>query len=453
MTSPVTQTPLQVAANSLAPAADFAAAPATHTDEASAYRKVTWRLLPFLMLCYVVAYLDRVNVGFAKLQMLSDLQFSETVYGLGAGVFFIGYFLFEVPSNIILHRVGARVWIARIMITWAVISAAFMYVTTPTMFYLMRFLLGIAEAGFFPGIILYLTYWYPAARRARIISTFMAAIPLSGVIGGPLSGWIMESFAGVNGLTGWQWMFVLEAVPALIMGVAVLLYLDNGISYAKWLTPDEKRILETNIAHDAKSTVAHPSLRAVFADRRVWLMSLIYFCCVMGQYGLTFWMPSLIKAAGIKGVFNIGLFTAIPFSAAVVAMILLGRSADKHRERRWHLVVPMLLGALGLVGSAVVGADNTGLAVAFLSLAAAGVISSAPLFWSLPTAFLSGVSAAAGIAAINSVGNLAGFASPYLIGWIKDLTQSTNFGMVALATVLVLGAIVVLTVPARLVNR
>jgi D-galactonate transporter len=453
MTSPVTQTPLQVAANSLAPAADFAAAPATHTDEASAYRKVTWRLLPFLMLCYVVAYLDRVNVGFAKLQMLSDLQFSETVYGLGAGVFFIGYFLFEVPSNIILHRVGARVWIARIMITWAVISAAFMYVTTPTMFYLMRFLLGIAEAGFFPGIILYLTYWYPAARRARIISTFMAAIPLSGVIGGPLSGWIMESFAGVNGLTGWQWMFVLEAVPALIMGVAVLLYLDNGISYAKWLTPDEKRILETNIAHDVKSTVAHPSLRAVFADRRVWLMSLIYFCCVMGQYGLTFWMPSLIKAAGIKGVFNIGLFTAIPFSAAVVAMILLGRSADKHRERRWHLVVPMLLGALGLVGSAVVGADNTGLAVAFLSLAAAGVISSAPLFWSLPTAFLSGVSAAAGIAAINSVGNLAGFASPYLIGWIKDLTQSTNFGMVALATVLVLGAIVVLTVPARLVNR
>jgi MFS family permease len=374
------------------------------------------------------------------------------VYGLGAGIFFLGYFIFEVPSNLILHRVGARVWIARIMITWGLLSAAFMFVSTPAQFYAMRFLLGVAEAGFFPGIILYLTYWYPAERRARIVTTFMAAIPLSGVFGGPLSGWIMESFAGTHGLAGWQWMFVIEAIPAVLLGVAVLLYLDNGIRSAKWLNEGEKRILEARIEQDAGHTVAHHSVRKVFADGRVWMMALIYFCCVMGQYGLTFWMPSLIKATGIEGIFNIGLFTAIPFSAAVVAMILLGRSADRHRERRWHLALPMVLGACGLVGSALAGTDTT-MAVAFLALGAAGVISSAPLFWSLPTAFLGGMGAAAGIAAINSVGNLAGFASPYLIGWIKDLTQSTDMGMFALAAILVAGAALVLRVPARLVNR
>lgn len=443
-----------MATSELHPASLYSLAPPlSRVDEDSVYRKVTWRIVPFLMLCYVVAYLDRVNVGFAKLQMLNDLKFSDTVFGLGAGVFFIGYFLFEVPSNVILHRVGARVWIARIMITWAVISGAFMFVTTPMTFYIMRFLLGLAEAGFFPGIILYLTYWYPAARRSRMVCTFMTAIPLAGVIGGPLSGWIMETFAGVNGLTGWQWMFVLEAVPAIVLGIAVLLYLDDGIRSAKWLSEPEKRLLEERISHDAKAKVAHPSLRALFADGRVWVMALIYFCCVMGQYGLTFWMPTLIKTAGIQGVFNIGMFTAIPYTAAVIAMLLLGRSSDKHLERRWHMVIPMLMGAVGLIGSALAGTTNTGIAIVFLTIAAAGVIASAPLFWSLPTAFLNGVAAAAGIAAINSVGNLAGFASPYLIGAIKDMTQSTNIALYVLAGVLVLGAIVVLRVPARLVNR
>ena len=429
------------------------ASPQSNVNEDSVYRKVTWRIIPFLMLCYIVAYLDRVNVGFAKLQMLSDLKFSDTVFGLGAGVFFLGYFLFEVPSNVILHKVGARVWIARIMITWALISGAFMFVTTPLTFYVMRFLLGLAEAGFFPGIILYLTYWYPAQRRARMVCTFMTAIPLAGVIGGPLSGWIMESFAGVHGYTGWQWMFVLEAVPAVIMGLGVLVYLDDGIRSAKWLSEDEKRVLESHIENESKTKVAHPSLRSMFADPKVWVMALIYFCCVMGQYGLTFWMPTLIKTAGIKGVLNIGLFTAIPYTAAVITMLLLGRSSDKRGERRWHLVIPMLLGAVGLVGSALAGTTNTGIAIFCLSIAAAGVLSSAPLFWSLPTAFLSGVAAAAGIAAINSVGNLAGFAAPFLIGAIKDATQSTNIGLYLLAGVLVAGAIVVLKVPARLVNR
>jgi D-galactonate transporter len=429
------------------------ATPQSSSDEASVYRKVTWRIVPFLMLCYVVAYLDRVNVGFAKLQMLSDLKFSDTVFGLGAGVFFLGYFLFEVPSNVILHKVGARVWIARIMITWAIISGAFMFVSTPLTFYIMRFLLGLAEAGFFPGIILYLTYWYPAQRRARMVCTFMTAIPLAGVIGGPLSGWIMESFAGVQGLTGWQWMFVLEAVPAIILGIAVLLYLDDGIRPAKWLNETEKRILESNIQKDAIGRAEHPSLRSMFADPRVWLMALIYFCCVMGQYGLTFWLPTLIKTAGIKGVLNIGLFTAIPYAVAVAAMLYLGRSSDKHGERRWHLVIPLLLGAIGLVGSALAGTTNTGIAITFLSIAAAGVLSSAPLFWSLPTAFLNGVAAAAGIAAINSVGNLAGFISPFLIGAIKDATQSTDIALYLLSAVLVAGAVIVMSVPARLVNR
>ena len=427
-------------------------APASADEEAATFRKVTWRIVPFLMLCYVVAYLDRVNVGFAKLQMLNDLKFSDTVFGLGAGIFFIGYFIFEVPSNVILHRVGAKIWIARIMVTWGIISGAFMFLNSEMMFYVMRFLLGVAEAGFFPGIILYVTYWYPSARRGKIVAIFMTAIPMSGVLGGPLSGWIMDSWAGTNGWAGWQWMFLLEAVPAILMGIATLIYLDNGIRSAKWLSEREKQILEAAIAHDVKEKVEHPSLRAMFTDYRVWWMSLIYFTAVMGQYGLTFWMPSLVKAAGVKGVFQIGMLTAIPYATAVVAMLLFGHSADKHRERRWHMAIPMLLGAVGLIGSAL-AAQNTAVAIAFLSLAAAGVITSAPLFWSLPTAFLTGVSAAAGIATINSVGNLAGFASPYLIGWIKDLTASTDVGMYVLSGILVAGAALVLSVPAKLVNR
>jgi D-galactonate transporter len=422
-------------------------------EEDRVYRKVTWRIIPFLMLCYLVAYLDRVNVGFAKLQMLSDLQFSETVYGLGAGVFFLGYFLFEVPSNVMLHKVGARMWIARIMITWAIVSGAFMFVTTPTMFYVMRFLLGVAEAGFFPGIILYLTYWYPAERRARMICTFMAAIPVAGLIGGPLSGWIMETFSGKYGYAGWQWMFVLEAIPAAIMGVAVLCYLDNSIRASHWLTESEKQLLEQRIEADGKGKAAHGSIRAVFSDRRIWLMAFIYFCCVMGQYSLTFWLPSLIKAAGVTGVLNIGIFTAIPYSVAVISMILLGRSSDKHRERRWHMAIPLVIGAIAIVCSALAGANHTGWAIFFLSIAAGGILAASPMFWSLPTAFLGGASAAAGIAAINSVGNLAGFVAPYMIGAIKDLTKSTDIAIYLLAGVLLLGAFVIMRVPAKLVNK
>ncbi|SDI02599.1 MFS transporter [Variovorax sp. OV700] len=423
---------------------------AAETDRT--YSKVFWRIVPLLMLCYVVAYLDRVNVGFAKLQMSQDLGFSETVFGLGAGLFFIGYFLFEVPSNVLLHRVGARVWIARIMITWGVMSAAFAWVQTPTTFYVMRFLLGIAEAGFYPGVILYLTYWYPAQRRAKIIALFMSAIPVAGIFGNPLSGWIMDLFHGASGFHGWQWMFIIEAVPALVMGLVVLAFLDNGIRSAKWLSEGEKQLLESEIATDQKGTQSKHAIGAIFGDKRVWLMCLIYFCFVMGQYGLTFWMPTLIKSTGVTGNLNIGLFSAIPFGCAIVAMNLVGRSADARRERRWHLIVPALFGAVGFVVAASYS-HNTIVSVAALSLAAAGVLTCAPLFWSLPTSFLSGAAAAVGIAAINSVGNLAGFVSPYLIGYLKDTTHSTQTGMYVLAGMLVIGAFAVLRTPANLVNR
>lgn len=420
--------------------------------EIAAYRKVTWRLLPFLMLCYVAAYLDRVNIGFARLQMLGDLRFSETVYGLGAGMFFIGYFIFEVPSNLILHRVGARIWIGRIMISWGLVSSLFIFTTTPVMFYGLRFALGVAEAGFFPGIILYLTYWFPSERRSRMMTLFMTAIPISGICGGPLSGWIMQSVEGVNGWRGWQWLFLLEAMPAIAIGIAALIYLDNGIRSARWLTDAEKTILEDRLEQDRAHLVVHPTLGAVFSDRRLWRMCLIYFCCVMGQYGLTFWMPTLIQAAGVRGPLHIGLLTAVPYAGAVVAMILFGQSADRRRERRWHTAVPMLIGAGGLTLSAVAG-THTLAAIVCLTVAAAGVMTCAPLFWSLPTALLGGTAAAAGIAAINSIGNLAGFASPYVVGWLKDVTQSTAAGMYAVSAVLILGAFAVLTIPARLVNR
>jgi D-galactonate transporter len=421
--------------------------------ETRVYRKVFWRIVPFLMLCYVVAYLDRVNVGFAKLQMGQDLGFSETVFGLGAGVFFIGYFLFELPSNLLMHKIGARIWIARIMITWGLMSAAFIFVKTPTQFYVMRFLLGLAEAGFYPGVILYLTYWFPAHRRGKIVAVFMSAIPVAGIFGNPLSGWIMDSFHDVYGMNGWQWMFIIEALPALLVGVAVILVLDNSISKAKWLNEEEKRFLSSEIAADAKHTLQGPhSVSAVFKDSRVWWMCLIYFSFVMGQYALTFWLPTLVKSTGITGNLNIGLLSAIPFLCAIIAMNLFGRSADAKRERRWHLIIPAMMGAIGFTVAASY-TQNTVVAIAFLSLAAAGTLTCAPLFWSLPTAFLSGTGAAAGIAVINSVGNLAGFVSPYLIGYLKDLTHSTQIGMYVLAGMLVVGAIAVWRTPAHLVNR
>ncbi len=403
------------------------------------YRKVAWRLLPFLFLCYVVAYLDRVNVGFAKLQMLSDLKFSETAYGLGAGIFFIGYFLFEVPSNLILHRTGARRWIARIMVTWGLLSAGMMFVQNEFAFYVVRFFLGAAEAGFFPGIILYLTYWFPAQQRGRIVALFMTAIAMSGVIGGPLSGWIMTAFAGVNGWAGWQWLFLIEGLPSIAMGIAVLFYLDDSIQSAKWLSPQEKELLSTNIAADQK-TQAHMSVGETLRDPRVLLLSLLYFCFIMGLYGVSFWLPQLIKGLGVKDLMSIGLLTAIPYAVAAVCMVLVGRSSDQRSERRYHLMIPAVLGAIGLGLAGVLGNDPV-LGMVALTLGTAGVLSVLPVFWTLPTALLGGAGAAAGIALINSVGNLAGFLSPYMVGAIKDATGNTTLALYVLAGSMVVGAL------------
>ncbi|MDQ0126676.1 D-galactonate transporter [Pseudomonas lini] len=425
---------------------------AVSTVRSNAYRKTAWRLMPFLMLCYLCAYLDRVNVGFAKLQMMNDLALSETVYGLGAGMFFIGYFLCEVPSNIILHKVGARVWIARIMITWGIVSALFAFVETAWQFYALRFLLGIAEAGLAPGLLLYLTYWFPSYRRARMTVLWFVAIPLSGMVGGPLSGWIMTHFAGMHGWAGWQWMFVLEAVPTVVVGLLVLSYLKDGVHQASWLNDDEKALIARELAEDDQKKVIHASVGEFIRDRRLWLLAAIYFCVVMGQYAITFWLPTLVRNAGVSDPMKIGVLTSLPYLCAIVAMLYAGRSGDKHRERRWHLIIPMIAGAIGLTLAAMMGGNVT-LSILSLCLAASGILSATSMFWMLPTTLLGGVSAAAGIAAVNSFANLAGFCSPYLIGWITTLTGSSAIGMYLITGVLVGGALLVLRIPAALVNR
>ena len=420
--------------------------------EERTYSKVIWRIIPLLFVCYVVAYLDRVNVGFAKLQMLQDLKFSETVFGLGAGMFFVGYCLFEVPTNLLLYRIGARKVMTRIMVTWGVISCLTMFVTTPTEFYFIRFLLGVAEAGFFPGIILYLSQWFPAERRGRVTALFMTALPMSGVIGSPASGWILQTFAGVNGWAGWQWLFLLEGMPTVLVGIVVWFYLDDKIESAKWLSSEEKLFLRDQIHRDNAQTPDHSFGQAV-RNAKVWILGLMYFGVVTGLYGISFWLPTLIKATGVAGALDIGLLSAIPYVVATVSMVLVGRSADRRRERRWHFMVPAVVGGIGLILSATFS-HNTAFAIAALTLAAAGVISSLPLFWTFPPAFLGGAAAAGGIALIGALGNVGGFVSPYAVGFMKDLTHSTDGGMYLLAGCVFMSAILAFTtMPARVVNR
>lgn len=411
--------------------------------ESRAYKKAFWRIIPLLFVCYILSYLDRVNVGFAKLQMMEDLKFSEAVYGVGAGLFFIGYFFFEVPSNLMLHKIGARRWIARIMITWGLISASMMFVTSPTSFYLLRFLLGIAEAGFFPGIILYLTFWFPTQRRSQMTAAFMTGIALAGVIGGPVSGYILDSMTGVQGLAGWQWLYVLEGNPSTLVGFVLLLYLDDRIEDARWLTAAEKAVLRANIDKD-DAQKKHGSVLSIFTNYQVWLLCAVYFCLVMGLYGVSFWLPTIIKAMGVSSATNIGFIYAIPYLVAAVGMVLIGRSADRRSEHRWHVALPCLAGAVGLVLSVLVGSSPS-LAIASLSLATLGIIGALPVFWNCPTALLGGAAAAGGIAFINSVGNLAGFVSPYMVGFVKNATQSTDTGMYVLSGCLLLASIIVIT--------
>ena len=407
------------------------------------YRKVAWRIIPVLFFCYIAAYLDRVNVGFAKLQMQVDvLEIGDSVYGVGAGIFFLGYFLFEVPSNILMEKLGARLWIARIMVSWGIISSAMVLVNSVWLFYGLRFLLGIAEAGFFPGMILYLTYWFPSSRRGHMVALFMLALAATGVIGGPLSGWILHEFNGVAGLSGWRMLFLIEGIPSVILGLCIPLLLSNGIRPAGWLTKAEKDFLEKPLKQEEVCKEKVP-LAQVFVDRRVLLFSLIYFCCAMGLYGTGFWIPQLIKNTGVKDPLYIGLLTAIPYGCGAVAMVLFGRSSDRSGERRVHFAVASLLGAAGIVASNLYR-ENTLAAMIGLSVATVGILASFPLFWPMPTALLGGTAAAAGIAWINSLGNLAGFFGPSIVGWITDWTKRSDYGLYVVAGALALGAMLVL---------
>ena len=412
------------------------------------YKKITWRLIPFLLFCYILSYLDRVNIGFAKLQMLSDLQFSEAVYGLGAGVFFLGYFFFEVPSNIIMHKVGARRWIARIMISWGILSAAMMFVNSATSFYVLRFLLGLAEAGFFPGIIYYLTRWYPADRRGRATSLFLTAIALAGVIGGPVSGWILRDTNGLAGLAGWQWMFLIEGIPSVLAGFFLLRFLDDKVEDAKWLTEAERREVVALLQKE-EVTKSHSTIGKAFSSGRTWLLSIIYFLFVFSLYGISFWLPTIITAAGVKDALNIGLLSALPWAAGVIAMVLMARSADRCGERRWHIAIPSVLGAIGFLIAVKFNA-NVPIAMLGMSIATMGIMSALPIFWSIPTAYLGGAAAAAGIALINSFGNLSGFVGPSLMGWIKEVTGSLDNGVYMLAGCLLMGGLLTLFTSSKL---
>ena len=420
-------------------------------SEAATYRKIAWRLIPFVFICYLCSYLDRINVSFAKLQMLKDLGLSEAVYGAGASVFFVGYLIFEIPSNLLLLRVGPRRWIARIMITWGLISAAMMFVRTPTTFYVARFFLGLAEAGFFPAILLYLTYWFPQSRRSKVIALFMTGIPMSGVVGGPLSGWIMHALGGVHGLAGWQWLFVLEGIPTAILGCMAYFYLDDKVSDAKWLTPVEKTMVSDNLRSEETTRVMH-SIRDGLLNPKMLLLSGIYFFYTMGLYGVTFWLPTLVKASGVSDPLNIGLLTALPYAAATIAMLTVGQRSDVTGERRWHLAVPGFVGAIGLYFS-VTYAHSTVIAMLFLTIGTAGVLTTISQFWVLPPAILGGAAAAAGLALANSVGSLSGVVSPYVIGLIQTATGSTGNGVYGLAVSLLIGnALVLFVLPAGLVN-
>jgi D-galactonate transporter len=397
-------------------------------------RTVSRRLIPFLFLLYVAAYLDRINVGFAQLQMKTELGFSDSVYGLGAGIFFIGYFIFEIPSNLILARVGARVWIARIMITWGLICAAMAFIHSPLSFYVLRFLLGVAEAGFFPGVIYYLGLWFPAAQRARAVSQFMTATAIAGVIGGPLSA-ALFGLDGVAGLAGWQWIFVAEGIPSVVLGVVVLFYLTERPAAAQWLTADERASLGARIRAEADAIAARgETLRSALLHPVVWRLALLYFSLIIGFYSISFWAPQIIRSFSSLDNVGVALVSAIPYVAAAIAMVIVGAHSDRTGERRVHIAISAAVGAFGMVASAYVSSPVVG--VLALSVAAIGIWSAVPVFWSLPTAFLTGTAAAGAIALINSFGNLAGFVGPFVIGRVHDATGSYSVSLLVVAACL-----------------
>lgn len=416
---------------------------ATKSDiERSTIRAISYRLIPFLILAYFFSYLDRVNLGFAALTMNAELKFSPLIFSWGAGIFFIGYFLFEVPSNLALEKFGASRWIARIMVTWGIISAAMIWVSGPWSFYILRFLLGVAEAGFFPGIILYLTYWYPAEYRARFLAAFAIAVPVSTVIGAPISG-LLLGLDGMMGLHGWQWLFIVEGIPSVLLGIVTWFYLTDKPAKATWLTAEQKAWLSSRLDSEvaAKQEAKHLSLGQALASPRVLTLSLVYFGFVGALYGMQFWLPQIVKAFGFSNA-QTGFVTAVPYLFGAVAMILWAQHSDRTRERVWHVALPLFLTAAALAVSGYV--QDPMVTLVALTFAAIGTFCTFGVFWTLPTAWLTGTAAAGGIALINSIGNLAGFGGPYLIGWVKESTGSTATGLLVLAILPLIAGLLVL---------
>ena len=418
------------------------ATPASSLLEERAIRKITWRLIPFLMLLYFIAFLDRINVGFAALTMNKDVGLTSQMFGLGSGIFFLGYFAFEVPSTIILHKVGARFWIGRVMITWGLVSIAMAFTRGPISFYMLRFLLGLAEAGFFPGIILYLSYWFPSRHRSAVTAMFMAAAPAAGLIGSPVSGALMQ-LNGLLGLRGWQWLFLVEGIPALVLGFITFHFLTDRPAVAAWLTAEERDWLSSAIQQEQtsiKDPRSHSVWRAL-ADWKVLALSLAYFGTSAGLYTIGFWAPLIVKGLGFS-VFNIGLLVAIPNLIAVIGMVLWSRNSDRTGERYWHAAIACLIGAIGMAVVARAG-SSAFLAIAGLSLTAFGVSAAKPPLWCIPTTFFAGAAAAASIGLINSLGTLGGFAGPYMIGSTNGTSGNFTRGLYLVGGTLIVSAVTI----------
>ncbi|SEI17732.1 MFS transporter [Pseudomonas asplenii] len=414
------------------------------------HNTITWRLMPLLLLCYLFAHLDRINIGFAKMQMSADLNFSDTVYGFGAGLFFIAYALFGVPSNMALDRVGPRRWIATLMVVWGALSASMFLIDSAMGFYVLRFLLGVAEAGFFPGILVFLNRWYAAGRRAQITALFAIAVPMAGVVGGPLSGGILEYFHEAGGLRGWQWMFVIEGAPVILLGLVVLKCLPDSFETVPWLSPAQKYHLREQLKQEEQRK-SITSFCAILRNAQVWLLVAVYFAVMLAVNTLAFWMPTLIHGAGIGSDARVGLLSAAPYLTGCFFMIGCGRSSDRYRERRWHLCIPLLMSAVG-IALAGLAPSNPTLVLGGLIVAGMGASAALPMFWQLPPAFLSNSTQAAGIALISSFGSIASFFAPYLIGWVRDTTQSASLALYALALLIALGGLLVLRTQAAIVN-
>ena len=394
------------------------------------FSKIDWRLIPLLLIAYMVAYLDRINIGYAQLQMKQTLPFDDAVYGLGAGIFFIGYFLFEVPSNLLLEKIGARKTLLRIMVLWGLAASAMMFVSTPLQFYTVRFLLGVFEAGFFPGVILYFTYWYPSVRRGQVIAIFMSATTIMSVIAGPLCGATLKYFDGFSGLHGWQWMFLIQGVPAIVLGFLVYLLLEDKPAQAAWLSRDEKKLLDDSFQHDVKDVESEPAgtFGQMLRDSKVYALSLVYFLLLGATYTMVFWLPTLIQSWGVKDLFLVGIYAAIPNAVGVIGMVLIGRHSDKWHERRWHFAACVAIAAVGLFVTTLLQGNLVGSILA-LSFAVIGIASATPLFFTLISEYLSVGAAAGGIALISCLGNLGPAVSPTINGFILRNTGDNIYSL------------------------